>query len=68
MMFDLLGFDAFQVNQPASFTIQLNGAQGKLDARVVAPSGAEDEAIIQNIDQGASYYNSHQKEIYYNLE
>ena len=41
-----------QINKPAAFTVDFNGAQGKLDARVVAPSGAEDEAIIQEVDKG----------------
>jgi len=40
-----------QINKPAAFTVDFNGAQGKLDARVVAPSGAEDEAIIQEVDK-----------------
>jgi len=40
-----------QINKPASFTVDFNGAKGKLDARVVAPSGAEDEAIIQEVDR-----------------
>lgn len=42
----------FQINKPAAFTVDFNGAHGKLDARVVAPSGAEDEAIIQEVDKG----------------
>jgi filamin len=41
-----------QINKPAAFTVDFNGAQGKLDARVVAPSGAEDQAIIQEVDKG----------------
>ena len=41
-----------QINKPAAFTVDFNGAQGRLDARVVAPSGAEDEAIIQEVDKG----------------
>jgi len=40
-----------QINKPAAFTVDFNGAQGKLDARVVAPSGAEDQAIIQEVDK-----------------
>ena len=42
----------FQINEPAAFTVDFHGAQGKLDARVVAPSGAEDEAIVQEVDKG----------------
>lgn len=40
-----------QINKPAAFTVDFNGAVGKLDARVVAPSGAEDEAIVQEVDK-----------------
>jgi len=40
-----------QINQPASFAVQLGKARGPLDARVVAPSGAEDQATIQEIDE-----------------
>jgi len=39
-----------QINQPAAFTIDLRSAQGKTDAVVVSPSGAEDEAVIQQLD------------------
>merc|ERR1712228_165672 len=31
---------------------QFNGAQGHLDARVVAPSGAEDEAALMEVEKG----------------
>jgi len=41
-----------QINKPAAFTVDFNGAQGKLDAHVVAPSGTEDQAIIQEVDKG----------------
>jgi filamin len=40
-----------QINKPAAFTVDCGGAKGKLDARVVAPSGAEEEAIIQEVDK-----------------
>jgi filamin len=40
-----------QINKPAAFTVDFNGAQGKLDAHVVAPSGAEDQAVIQEVDK-----------------
>ncbi|XP_070558725.1 filamin-A-like isoform X9 [Ptychodera flava] len=39
-------------NQPASFAVQLNGAQGLIDAKVVAPSGTEDDCIITEISEG----------------
>jgi len=41
-----------QINKPAAFTVDFNGAQGKLDAHVIAPSGTEDQAIIQEVDKG----------------
>lgn len=40
-----------QINKPAAFTVDFNGAQGKLDASVIAPSGAQDEAIVQEVDK-----------------
>ncbi|XP_048239132.1 filamin-A-like isoform X3 [Haliotis rufescens] len=42
------------VGKPAAFIVNYNGAKrgGKLTARVVAPSGSEDDAIIQEIDDG----------------
>ena len=43
-----------QINKPAAFTVDFHGARGNLDARVVAPSGAEDEAIVQEVDKGQS--------------
>ena len=33
-----------------AFTCVFNGAKGHLDAKVVAPSGAEDEALVQSLD------------------
>jgi len=39
-----------QVGRPAAFTVDFNGAHGTLTAYVVAPSGAEEEAIIQELD------------------
>ena len=42
-----------QINQPASFAVELGKARGPLDARVVAPSGAEDQAIVEMIDEGS---------------
>ncbi|XP_006811450.2 filamin-C-like [Saccoglossus kowalevskii] len=39
-------------NQPASFAVQLNGAKGFISAKVVAPSGAEDECLITEVDEG----------------
>ena len=41
-----------QVGKPTTFNVQFNGAQGHLDARVVAPSGAEDEAALMEVEKG----------------
>lgn len=43
-----------QVNKPAAFAVDLNGVKGKLDARVLAPSGAEEQAVIQELDKSQS--------------
>ena len=40
------------VNQPCMFTVNVNGARGRLDARVTAPSGAEDSCIVQEMGDG----------------
>eukprot|EP00918_Siedleckia_nematoides_P105694 GHVU01230790.1.p1 GENE.GHVU01230790.1~~GHVU01230790.1.p1 ORF type:complete len:2480 (+),score=363.92 GHVU01230790.1:158-7597(+) len=48
---DNLADKSLMINQPAAFTVDTHGALGKLDARVVSPSGAEDEAIIQEVDK-----------------
>ncbi|CAF0875720.1 unnamed protein product [Rotaria sordida] len=42
------------VNQPCMFTVNVNGARGRLDARVTAPSGAEDTCIVQ--EMGDEHY------------
>ncbi|XP_050531190.1 filamin-A isoform X2 [Daktulosphaira vitifoliae] len=39
------------VDYPAQFLVRKNEAVGHLDAKVVAPSGSEDDCFIQNIDQ-----------------
>jgi len=45
----------FQIGKPCSFVVNFNGAQkGKLHARVVSPSGTEEEALVQEIDDGKS--------------
>ncbi|XP_069142475.1 filamin-A-like isoform X2 [Argopecten irradians] len=41
------------IGKPCSFVIHFNGAQpGKVKATVLSPSGAEEEAFIQEIDEG----------------
>ena len=43
----------FQVGKPCAFVVNFNGApKGKLQARVVTPSGSEEEALVQEIDDG----------------
>lgn len=41
-----------QINKPALFQLDVSTNHGKLDATVIAPSGTEDEAFIQEIDDG----------------
>jgi filamin len=40
------------INTPTQFTVDFNGAQGSLDAKVVSPSGAENNANVQEIQPG----------------
>ncbi|KAI4879622.1 hypothetical protein NFI96_025042 [Prochilodus magdalenae] len=40
-----------KVNQPASFAVRLNGAQGTIDAKVHSPSGALEECAVTELEQ-----------------
>ncbi|CAH2313059.1 filamin-B isoform X3 [Pelobates cultripes] len=40
-----------KVNQPVSFAIRLNGAKGKVDAKVHSPSGAVEECHVSELEQ-----------------
>lgn len=42
-----------KVNHPASFAVRLNGAQGKMTAKVHSPSGALDECVVTELEKGA---------------
>ncbi|XP_011868572.1 PREDICTED: filamin-A isoform X1 [Vollenhovia emeryi] len=39
-----------QPDKPCTFLVRKNGAKGELDAKIVSPSGAQDDCFIQNID------------------
>ncbi|CAL1528168.1 unnamed protein product [Lymnaea stagnalis] len=41
-----------QVGKPAAFVVNFNGAKGRLTATVVSPSGSEEEALVQDLDDG----------------
>lgn len=41
-----------KVGQEASFSVQLNGARGLIDAKVHTPSGAIEECYISELDSG----------------
>ncbi|XP_067124657.1 LOW QUALITY PROTEIN: filamin-A-like [Centruroides vittatus] len=43
--------DDLQINKPVAFYIQMNGAKGSLDGKVLAPSGVEDDCFIIPIDE-----------------
>ena len=43
-----------QVGKPATFVVNFNGAKGKLTAHVISPSGAQEEAMVQEVDDGES--------------
>ena len=49
-IFLYFGHVVLQIGKPVSFTAVYNDAKGVLGAKVGAPSGAEDEAIIAPID------------------
>ncbi|XP_020655557.3 filamin-B isoform X2 [Pogona vitticeps] len=40
-----------KVNQPAAFAIRLNGAKGKIDAKVHSPIGAVEECHVSELEQ-----------------
>ncbi|XP_075880927.1 filamin B a isoform X2 [Nelusetta ayraudi] len=40
-----------KVNHPASFAVRLNGAQGKMTAKVHSPSGALDECVVTELEK-----------------
>ncbi|KAI1892165.1 hypothetical protein AGOR_G00130460 [Albula goreensis] len=40
-----------KVNQPASFSVSLNGVRGTINAKVHAPSGAIEDCIVTQIDE-----------------
>uniref|UniRef100_A0A665V265 Filamin B n=1 Tax=Echeneis naucrates TaxID=173247 RepID=A0A665V265_ECHNA len=40
-----------KVNHPASFAVRLNGAQGKMEAKVHCPSGALEECVVTELEK-----------------
>ncbi|XP_056293610.1 filamin-B isoform X2 [Pseudoliparis swirei] len=40
-----------KVNHPASFAVRLNGAQGKMEAKVYSPSGALEECVVTELER-----------------
>lgn len=40
------------MNHPASFAVRLNGAQGKMAAKVHSPSGALEECVVTELEKG----------------
>ena len=40
----------WEINKPVSFSLNVNGARGKIDARVSTPGGAEEPCLIQEMD------------------
>lgn len=39
-----------EVNRQYTFTVNVNGAHGRVDARVIAPSGAEETCVVQEVE------------------
>jgi filamin len=44
-----LKMKGLEVNKPCTFTVNFNGAHGRLDARAIAPSNAEEACAVQEI-------------------
>ena len=48
------------MNHPASFAVRLNGAQGKMAAKVHSPSGALEECVVTELEKGlCGFYRQH---------
>jgi len=56
-----------QVDKPATFSVNFNGAQGTLKGFVDTPSGARDELFIQEIDNdlNSCRFLPHENGVYY---
>lgn len=39
-----------EINKPCIFSINVNGARGKIDAKVINPSGVQDSCVVQEIN------------------
>ena len=44
-----------KTGQEASFSVQLNGARGLIDAKIHSPSGAVEECHITELDSGETF-------------
>lgn len=44
------------INKPIAFTIQMNGAKGLIDGKIVSPSGGEDDCFVSPIDEGRTFF------------
>lgn len=45
-----------KVNHPASFAVRLNGAKGKMDAKVHSPSGALEKCVVTELERGLGLF------------
>jgi len=56
-----------QVDKPATFSVNFNGAQGTLKGYVDTPSGARDEVLIQEVDNdlNSCRFLPHENGVYY---
>lgn len=39
-----------EVNKPCTFSVNVNGAKGKIDAKVISPSGMQENCLCQEMD------------------
>lgn len=59
----LLQESGLKVNQPASFAVRLNGAQGVIDAKVHSPSGALEDCVVSELEQGKTQIGARRQNI-----
>lgn len=39
-----------EINKPCTFSVKFNGAKGKVDAKVITPSGLQENCLVQEMD------------------
>lgn len=45
-----------KMNKPVTMAVLMNGAKGNLDAKLITPSGSEDDCFVLPLDAGKSNF------------